>query len=65
MIMVFTDHTHLLFVVTSRAGADLLSLMCVVLLCFVTFSIGVLAQLWFLIVLVPDLCLPLYRFDSM
>ena len=32
--------------------------MCDVCLCFVTFPYGVLSQVWYLIVSIPDLCLP-------
>ena len=47
--------------ITCLERADLLALLCVVFTCsFVTFPYGVLGQLWFLIVMIPDLCLPLY-----
>ena len=35
-------------------------LVCDVLLCFVTFPCGVLGQVWYLIVPIPDLCLLTY-----
>ena len=35
---------------------DLLALVSDVLLCFVTFPCGILGQVWYLIVLIPDLC---------
>ena len=41
-------------------GLTLGFLVCDVLLCFVTFSCGVMDQVWFLFVLIPDLCLPTY-----
>ena len=45
-------------VVTCRERADLLGHLCVMFPCvFVTFPAGVLVQVWYLIVLVPDLCL--------
>ena len=41
--------------------ADLLALFCVEFSCdFVTFSCGGLGHVWYLIVLTPDLCIPLY-----
>ena len=40
--------------------ADLLAVMCDFLLVFVTFPYGVPGQVWYLIVSIPDLCLPLY-----
>ena len=36
--------------------ADLLALDCDVKLCFVTFQYGILGQVWYLIVSIPDLC---------
>ena len=36
--------------------ADLLALLCDVLLCFVTFPCGIMGQVWYLIVSIPDLC---------
>ena len=32
------------------------SLVCDIFLCFITFPYGVLGQVWYLIVLIPDLC---------
>ena len=43
---------HCCLVVTCWERADLLALVCV----FVTFPCGILGQLWYLIVLIPDLC---------
>ena len=40
-----------------------LALVCDVWLCFVTFPCGILGQVWYLIVLIPDLC-HLSYFDS-
>ena len=37
-------------------GADLLDLVCGVYCEFVTFPIGILGQVWYLIVSIPDLC---------
>ena len=34
--------------------------MCDVFLCFVTFSCGVLGQVWYLVVSIPDICLLTY-----
>ena len=48
-------------VITCWKRADLLALLCVVFSCaFVTFPYGVPFQVWYLIVYIPDLCLPLY-----
>ena len=48
-------------VVTCWERADLLALLCVVFSCLcVTFPPGVSDQVWYLIVSIPDLCLPLY-----
>ena len=41
-------------------GRPLGSLVCDVFLCFVTFPDGVLGQVWYLIVSIPDLCLLSY-----
>ena len=41
-----------------KGKADLLALLCVMFRCvFVTFPCGVLGQVWYLIVSIPDLCL--------
>ena len=48
-------------VVTYWERADLFALFCVVLSCvFVTFPYCVPGQVWYWIVSIPDLCLPLY-----
>ena len=47
----------------SPAGekSDLLALSCVIFSCvFVTFQYGDLSQVWYLIVSIPDLCLPYF-----
>ena len=44
------------FVVTCWERADLLALVCGVFCEFVTFPIGILGQVWYLIVSIPDLC---------
>ena len=45
-------------VVTCWEWADLLTLLCVMFSCvFITFPYGVLGQVWYLIVWIPDLCL--------
>ena len=41
-------------------GTSLGSLLCDVLLCFVTFPCGVLSRVWYLIVSIPNLCLFTY-----
>ena len=44
------------FIATCWERTDLLPLVCDVLLCFVTFQCGILGQVWYLIVSIPDLC---------
>ena len=49
--------------VTCLERADLLALLHVMFSCiFVTFPYGVLGQVWYLIVSIPDLCLPSYLY---
>ena len=47
---------HCCFVVTCRERANLLALVGDVYCIFVTFPCGILGQMWYLIVLFPDLC---------
>ena len=47
---------YMCFVVTCWERADLLALVCGVYCEFVTFPIGILGQVWYLIVSIPDLC---------
>ena len=48
-------------VVTCWERADSFAILCVTFfLCFVTFQYGVLGQVWYLIVSIPDLCLLSY-----
>ena len=47
---------HSCLVVTCWERADLLALVCDVHCGFVTFPDGILGQVWYLIVLIPDLC---------
>ena len=47
---------YMCFVVTCWERADLLTLVCGVYCEFVTFPIGILGQVWYLIVSIPDLC---------
>ena len=50
-----------ILVLTCWERPDLLAPLCVMFSCdFVTFAYGVVGQVWYLIVLIPDLCLPLY-----
>ena len=59
-IVVFPDHTHLLFVVTCWEKADLLTLFYVMFSCVVvtsSFSYGFLGQVWYLVLSIPDLYL--------
>ena len=47
--------------ITCWESADLLAFLCVVFSCaYVNFAYAVPVQVWDLIVLIPDLCLPLY-----
>ena len=46
--------------VTCWERADLLALVCGVLLCVCYFPIGILGQVWYLIVSIPDLCILTY-----
>ena len=46
--------------VTAGKGLTLGSLVCGVLLCFVTFPCGVLGRAWYMIVSIPDVCLLAY-----
>ena len=47
---------HCCLVVTFREGADLLAFVCGVYCDFVNFPFGILGQVWYLIVLIPDPC---------
>ena len=47
---------HCCLVVTCWKRADLLALVCVFNSVFVTFPCGILGQVWYLIVSIPDLC---------
>ena len=47
---------HCCLVVTWRERADLLALVCDVYCDFVTFPFGILGQVWYLIVSIPDPC---------
>ena len=52
---------HCCLVVTWRERADLLALVCDVYCDFVTFPFGILGQVWYSIVLIPDpCCLPYF-----
>ena len=54
---------HCCLVVTCWERADLLALVCYVYCDFITFPFGVLGQVWYLIVLIPDLCCLSYFLD--
>ena len=54
---------HCCLVVTCWERADLLALVCGVKLCDCYFPIGILGQVWYLIVLIPDMC-PLSYFHT-
>ena len=47
---------HCCLVVTCWERADLLALVCDVYLCFCHFPIGILDQVWYFIVSIPDFC---------
>ena len=47
---------YMCFVVTCWEWADLLALVCGVLLCVCYFPIGILGRVWYLIVSTPDFC---------
>ena len=47
---------YMCFVVTCWERADHLALVCVVELCVWHFPIGILGEVWYLIVSIPDLC---------
>ena len=47
---------YMCFVVTCWERADVLALVCGVYLCVCHFPIGILGQVWYLIVSIPDLC---------
>ena len=47
---------YMCLVVTCWERADLLALVCGVLLCVCYFPIGILGQVWYLILSIPDLC---------
>ena len=52
---------HMCFVVTCWKRADLLALVCGV---YCEFVIGILGQVWYLIVLIPDLCTLTYFYNG-
>ena len=55
---------YMYFVVTCWERADLLALVCGVLLWVCHFPIGILGQVWYLIVSIPDLCTLTYFANS-
>ena len=55
-IMLLYVSVYLCLVVTCWESADLLALVCGVLWYVCHFPIGILGQVWYLIVLIPDLC---------
>ena len=52
------------FVVTCWERADLLALVCGVLLSVCHFPIGILGQVWYLIISIPDLCTLTYFYNT-
>ena len=55
---------YMCLVVTCLERADLLALVCGVLLLVCHFRIGILGQVWYLIVSIPDLCILTYLLCS-
>ena len=55
-VMSLCASVYMCFGVTCWERADLLALVCGVYYEFVTFPIGILGQVWYLIVSIPDLC---------
>ena len=56
---------HCSLMVTSMERAGLLALLCAMFYCvFVTSPCGVLGQMWYLIVSIPDICLLTYFYDA-
>ena len=55
-VMSLCASVYLCLVVACWERADLLALVCGVLLCVCHFPIGILGQVWYLIVSIPDLC---------
>ena len=54
---------HCCLVVICLERADLLALVCDVILCFVTFTCGILGQMWHLVVSIANLCCLFYFFN--
>ena len=54
--MSLCSSVYICFEVTCWERADLLALDCGVYLCVCHFPIGILGQVWYLIVSIPDLC---------
>ena len=59
-VMPFCKPVHLFLVVTYRERAGLLALVCGVSLYVCHVPIGILGQVWYLIVSIPDLCTQTY-----
>ena len=55
-VMSLCASVFMCFLVTCWERADLLALVCGVYLCVSHFPIGILGQVWYLIVSIPDLC---------
>ena len=62
-IICYMLNVYMCFAVTCWERADLLALVCGVYCEFVTFPCGILGQVWYLIVSIPDLCT--YFFHSL
>ena len=55
-VMSLCMSVYMCFVVTCRERSDLLALICGIILCVCHFPIGILGQVWYWIVSIPDLC---------
>ena len=58
--MPLCESVYMCLVVICWERADLLALICGVLLCVCHFPIGILGQVWYLIVSIPDRCILTY-----
>ena len=63
--MLLCASVYMCLVVTCWERADLLALVCGVYLWVCHFPIGILGQVWYLIVSIPDLCTLTYSYISM
>ena len=64
LVFLMLVSVHCCLVVTCWERVDLLALVCGVNCVFFTFPCGILGQVWYLNVSIPDLC-PLYYFEGL